>query len=303
MLPKLFINISFTRFILWRHNIRFTQLHSYLTSKSFLLHISKTGATYYAIQEMPLGVSNMILSSKPVFTILFAWIFLRERLFCFDSIPIILMLSGFLLTVQPWNPESKSATAGYQEDFLDSAIILFAATILASNSTIILRSDLMVDSLSIALLAYPCVLFVDQIVSHDQFDKNRKFRKKNLLSMSASRELIVVAVSFKNWKKVKSFQVTSLFLERTKFESKSSQVSSLSLLLLGFPLPDLTWPDKLLLLCLAVTRHFSWLCTDCLADWWLLPNFLATITRLWAPDHQSTTIVPNWNCERHNQAF
>ena len=147
---------------------------------------------------MPLGVSNMILSSKPVFTILFAWIFLRERLFCFDSIPIILMLSGFLLTVQPWNPESKSATAGYQEDFLDSAIILFAATILASNSTIILRSDLMVDSLSIALLAYPCVLFVDQIVSHDQFYKNRKFRKKNLLSMSASRELIVVAVSFKN---------------------------------------------------------------------------------------------------------
>ena len=115
---------------------------------------------------MPLGVSNMILSSKPVFTILFAWIFLRERLFCFDSIPIILMLSGFLLTVQPW--ESKSATAGYQEDFLDSAIILFAATILASNSTIILRSDLMVDSLSIALLAYPCVLFLDQIASHDK---------------------------------------------------------------------------------------------------------------------------------------
>ena len=120
---------------------------------------------------MPLGVSNMILSSKPVFAILFAWIFLRERLFCFDSIPIILMLSGFLLTVQPWNPESKSATAGYQEDFLDSAIILFAATILASNSTIILRSDLMVDSLSIALLAYPCVFLLTKLYLMINFTK------------------------------------------------------------------------------------------------------------------------------------
>ena len=88
---------------------------------------------------MPLGVSKMILSSKPVFTILFARIFLGERLFCFDSIPIILMLSGFLLTVQPWNPSSKSLDSGFQENFLDSAFILFAATILASNSTIILR--------------------------------------------------------------------------------------------------------------------------------------------------------------------
>lgn len=88
---------------------------------------------------MPLGVSKMILSSKPVFTILSARIFLKERLFCFDSIPIILMLSGFLLTVQPWNPSSKSLDAGYQNDFLDSALILFAATIFASNSTIILR--------------------------------------------------------------------------------------------------------------------------------------------------------------------
>ena len=38
----------------------------------FLYNFPKTGATYYAIQEMPLGVSNMILSSKPVFTIIFA---------------------------------------------------------------------------------------------------------------------------------------------------------------------------------------------------------------------------------------
>ena len=90
---------------------------------------------------MPLGVSNMILSSKPVFTIIFARIFLGERLFCFDAIPIVLMLSGFLLTVQPWNPSSKSLDAGYQDDFLHSALILFAATILASNSTIILRSN------------------------------------------------------------------------------------------------------------------------------------------------------------------
>ena len=115
-------------------------MHSYHTQHFFIfLPTPKTGATYYAIQEMPLGVSKMILSSKPVFTILFARLFLKEQLFCFDSIPIILMLTGVLLTVQPWNLSSKSLDAGYQDDFLHSALILFAATILASNSTIILR--------------------------------------------------------------------------------------------------------------------------------------------------------------------
>ena len=114
-------------------------LKDFIQTCTAFFFFSKTGASYYAIQEMPLGVSKMILSSKPVFTILFARLFLGERLFCFDSIPILLMLTGFLLTVQPWNPSSRSLEAGYQDDFLDSAAILFAATILASNSTIILR--------------------------------------------------------------------------------------------------------------------------------------------------------------------
>ena len=47
--------------------------------------------------------------------------------------------------IQPWSPESKSTEAGFQENFVDSAILLLVATVMASNSTIILRWKLVIS--------------------------------------------------------------------------------------------------------------------------------------------------------------
>ena len=105
------------------------------------------------------------------------------------------------LGIQPWNPESKSTEAGFQENFVNSAILLFVATVMASNSTIILRWKLVISTEYI-ILSSGIAMALSQ--SHgftelhglDTILFYRKFRKKNLLSMSASRELVVVAVIY-----------------------------------------------------------------------------------------------------------
>ena len=103
--------------------------------------------------------------------------------------------------IQPWNPESKSTEAGFQENFVNSAILLLVATVMASNSTIILRWKLVLSTEYIILSSGIAMALSQSQGFTELHGLNtilfyRKFRKKNLLSMSASRELIVVAVIF-----------------------------------------------------------------------------------------------------------
>ena len=63
--------------------------------KSFFRGIISCGhglAAYFAIQQMPLSVEKMIVSARPIFTILFARIFLKEAFGIFEVEHLILKI-------------------------------------------------------------------------------------------------------------------------------------------------------------------------------------------------------------------
>ena len=96
-------------------------------------------ANFYALQEMPLGIVKMIISTKPVFTIVFARIFLSESCDLLDGFSILLMLGGVVTVIHPWDQQMLSTESGYSENFLLASLLLFLSTGMASNIGIILR--------------------------------------------------------------------------------------------------------------------------------------------------------------------
>ena len=96
-------------------------------------------ANFYALQQMPLGVVKMIISTKPVFTIIFARIFLKESSDFLDGISVLLLMGGVVTVIQPWDLQSVDPDSGYSENFLLATVLLFLSTGMASNIGIILR--------------------------------------------------------------------------------------------------------------------------------------------------------------------
>jgi len=96
-------------------------------------------ANFYALHQMPLGVVKMIISTKPVFTIIFARIFLKESCDMGDIISVMIMMGGVVTVIQPWDTPSTDLESGYTEHFLLAALLLFLSTGMASNIGIILR--------------------------------------------------------------------------------------------------------------------------------------------------------------------
>ncbi|XP_043912598.1 solute carrier family 35 member G1 [Protopterus annectens] len=56
---------------------------------------------FYAIQQMPLADATVIMFSNPVFTALFAWLFLKERCTIWDFIFMVFTLTGVVLIARP----------------------------------------------------------------------------------------------------------------------------------------------------------------------------------------------------------
>jgi len=118
-------------------------------------------ANYYALQQMPLAVAKMIISTKPLFTAIFARIFLGENIDFLDVFNMFLMMGGAVTAIQPWR-DNITDTKGYEDDFFLSSILLLAATGLGSTVSIILR----------------------------------KFRKQSVMSLTLSREIVYVIMTF-----------------------------------------------------------------------------------------------------------
>ena len=96
-------------------------------------------ASYFALKQMPLGVQKMILSTRPVFTIIFARFFLKESCGLVECVTIVLMLTGLVLVIKPPFLFTQQLESGYTEWFLLSALLLFLSTAIHSNVSIILR--------------------------------------------------------------------------------------------------------------------------------------------------------------------
>ena len=119
-------------------------------------------ASYFALKQMPLGVQKMILSTRPVFTIIFARFFLKESCGLVECVTIILMLTGLVLVIKPPFLFTQQLESGYTEWFLLSALLLFLSTAIHSNVSIILRH----------------------------------LRKQSVVSLTSSREIVYVIMTF-----------------------------------------------------------------------------------------------------------
>jgi len=119
-------------------------------------------ANFYALQQMPIGVVKMIISTKPVFTIIFARVFLKEKSDFLDGISILLLMGGVVTVIQPWDLKSADSDSGYTENFLLAAVLMFLSTGMAANIGIILR----------------------------------KLRGMSVLSLNSSRETIYIILTF-----------------------------------------------------------------------------------------------------------
>ncbi|XP_023348982.1 solute carrier family 35 member G1 isoform X2 [Eurytemora carolleeae] len=97
-------------------------------------------AVFYALQHMPLGDQKMIISCRPVLSIISARIFLKEPCGKFEILATLLMMSGVVLVIQP---DFIFGTMGLgverDSEFFLAAILLLASTILTANVSIILR--------------------------------------------------------------------------------------------------------------------------------------------------------------------
>ena len=117
-------------------------------------------ANFFALHQMPVGIVKMIISTKPVFTIIFARIFLKETCDILDAISMLLMLGGVVIVLEPW--KMTNMDAGYGSNFQIATILLLISTIMASNIGIILR----------------------------------KFKNVGFISLSSSREIIYIILTF-----------------------------------------------------------------------------------------------------------
>ena len=123
-------------------------------------------ACYYALLQMPLAIQRMILSTRPVFTLIFARIFLKESCGLVYLFSILLMLSGLVLALRPsflFGEDLKlGPETGYTDDWLTAALLLFLSTAVHSNVNIILR----------------------------------QLRKQHVVSLNSSRDIIYIIITF-----------------------------------------------------------------------------------------------------------
>jgi drug/metabolite transporter (DMT)-like permease len=134
-------------------------------------------ANFYALQQMPLGVVKMIISTKPVFTIIFARVFLKEKSDFLDGVSILLLMGGVVTVIQPWDLQSADSDSGYSEQFLLATVLLFLSTGMASNIGIILRK------LRLVVSALKSIYI---LIS----------RGMSVLSLNSSRETIYIMMTF-----------------------------------------------------------------------------------------------------------
>jgi len=120
-------------------------------------------AAYFALQQMPLSVQKLIISARPIFTVILARVFLKEPFGKIDVVTILLMIPGLILVIQPpfIFPEVV-LSEGYKDMFLLASILLVISTIVHSNVSVI----------------------------------KRYLRKIPIGSMNSSREVVLVITSF-----------------------------------------------------------------------------------------------------------
>ncbi|XP_061490336.1 solute carrier family 35 member G1 [Rhineura floridana] len=96
---------------------------------------------YYAFQVMPLADATVITFSSPVFTSLFAWIFLKEKYSLWDLLFTLFTITGVVLIARPpFLFGSKVAgIEGNYTDHLKGTIAAVTSAVAAASTFVIIR--------------------------------------------------------------------------------------------------------------------------------------------------------------------
>lgn len=100
--------------------------------------------SFYAFRHMPLADASVIVFSVPVFTGIFAWMFLREPCGLFNIFSVILTLIGVVLITRPpilfGNTVNALGENGGQTPEVWGAVAAFSATLFGANAYVLLRA-------------------------------------------------------------------------------------------------------------------------------------------------------------------
>ncbi|XP_062832243.1 solute carrier family 35 member G1 [Anolis carolinensis] len=96
---------------------------------------------YYAIQVMPLADAIVITFSSPVFTSLFAWIFLKEKYSLWDLLFTLFTITGVILIARPpfLFGSKVLGIEGEYTDHLRGSIAALASAVAMASTFVILR--------------------------------------------------------------------------------------------------------------------------------------------------------------------
>ncbi|XP_053167831.1 solute carrier family 35 member G1 isoform X2 [Hemicordylus capensis] len=96
---------------------------------------------YYAFQVMPLADATVITFSSPVFTSLFAWIFLKEKYSLWDLLFTLFTITGVVLIARPPFIFGSKVTGieGTYIDHLKGTVAAVTSAVAAASTIVILR--------------------------------------------------------------------------------------------------------------------------------------------------------------------
>lgn len=100
--------------------------------------------SFYAFRHMPLADASVIVFSVPVFTSIFAKLFLKEPCGLFNVFSIILTLIGVILITRPptlfGNTVNSLGSENDQKTEVWAAVAAFSATLFGANAYVLLRA-------------------------------------------------------------------------------------------------------------------------------------------------------------------
>ena len=94
----------------------------------------------FSLKHMPMADVNMISAGSPIWVVIFARIFLKERLLVFDIINIFITLLGIVFIIKPPFIFGYDPSFVLDHDYYVAGVVVFlGSVILQSNVYILLR--------------------------------------------------------------------------------------------------------------------------------------------------------------------
>ena len=103
---------------------------------------------------MPMADVNMISAGSPIWVVIFARIFLKERLFVFDIINIFITLLGIVFIIKPPFIFGYDPSFVLDQDYYVAGVVVFLGSVILQSNVYILLRMLKNVHFSVTLFAF-----------------------------------------------------------------------------------------------------------------------------------------------------